>query len=227
MVDATKTDSDFPQPREFDGLGWWIGIPLLRFFFATVFTLCGPYRIRGANRVPKKGPVLILANHRADVDPPFVQLGCPRGIHFMGKSELFDMPVLGWVLRTLEVFPVKRGEADRPALKHAAELLKAGAAVGVFPEGQLTEDGKLQSIKAGVALILRLAPGVPVICFGLKSTEKVLPYGKLIPRPAFRWIEGNWGEPRTFEPKASAEEITQWIEQEFRRLTDEPAPPAQ
>jgi 1-acyl-sn-glycerol-3-phosphate acyltransferase len=176
--------------------------------------------VRGAYRVPRKGPILILANHRADVDPLLVQIACPRNIYFMGKSELFDMPVIGWLLRAVAAFPVKRGEPDRAALRRAADLLKIGEAVCVFPEGQLTETGELQEIKAGVALIIRMAE-CPVICIGLRNTDRIMPYGTLTPRPTLHHVSAMWGEPRRFDRSVPAEEILAWISGQLRELTEE------
>ena len=73
----------------------------------------------------------------------------------MAKSELFDMKIIGKMIRCFQGFPVKRGEPDRASMRHAIELLKMGEVVAVFPEGQLSEDGELQELKAGVALIVR------------------------------------------------------------------------
>jgi 1-acyl-sn-glycerol-3-phosphate acyltransferase len=139
----------------------------------------------------------------------------------MAKSELFDIPVLGRLLRFFGSFPVKRGEPDRAALKTAAQLLKEGKAVAIFPEGELSETGELQELKSGVALIVRLAAGVPVICCGLRNTRLALPYGKVVPRPAFRHMDAVWGETRTFDKNATTEEILGWATQQLRDLTDE------
>jgi len=117
-------------------------------------------------------------------------------------------------------FPVKRGEPDRSALRQAAETAKAGQVVCVFPEGQLSENGQLQELKAGSALVVKLA-GVPVICCGLKRTNAIMPYGKILPRPAFGWVSARWGDVRTFERGESVEDIVAWAEQELRRLIGE------
>ena len=101
------------------------------------------------------------------------------------------------------------------------ELAKAGRVVGIFPEGKLSEDGKLQEIREGAALIIRMSE-VPVICLGIKNTNRIVPYGSLIPRPALCKVTAHWGEPRSFNKDASNEEITSWIEAEFRRLIPEP-----
>lgn len=188
-----------------------------------LFTLLGPFRVFNRNKVPRKGGLIILSNHLADVDPIAVQISCPRPIYFMAKSELFDMPILGRAIKMFRGFPVKRGAPDRAALRRAAATAKAGQAVCVFPEGQLSQDGYLQELRPGPALVVKLA-GTPVICCGLKRTNRIMPYGKLIPRPAFGWVSASWGDVRTFENE-SAEEIIAWAESEIRRLIDEPKHP--
>lgn len=196
----------------------YLAIPLMRAFCWLVFTLLGPFRAPNRKGIPKKGGLIILSNHRADVDPIVVQLACPRPIYFMAKSELFAMPILGRLMRCFRAFPVKRGEPDRAALKTAAAYTHRGQVVCVFPEGQLTETGELQALKPGVALIVRMAEA-QVICCGLKRTDAILPYGKLIPRPALGWVSCAWGEPRTFGKHAKADEVLAWAESELRRLT--------
>jgi 1-acyl-sn-glycerol-3-phosphate acyltransferase len=193
--------------------------PIGRLIFRVGLTLCGRATVRGAYRVPKTGGVLVIPNHRADVDPMLVQMASPRNIHFMAKSGLFSMPVLGTLLRLINVFPVKQGESDRGAIRRAAELLKKGEVVCIFPEGQLTETGELQPIKPGVALIVRMSDP-QVICLGLKNTEYVLPYGKLIPRPTWHKVSAMWGEPRRFPKDTPPEEIMGWIAGQLRELTD-------
>ena len=183
-----------------------------------IFFLFGPYRVKGKYRIPRKGGVLILANHVSDTDPVLVQLACSRPIYFMSKSELFDMRVVGPILRMFRAFPVKRGEPDRAALKLAIALLKAGQAVCVFPEGQLSESGELQELKAGVGLIARQAQ-VPVICVGIRGTNKILPYGSLVPRPALSWVEAIWGEVHSFDSDTEIETIMAWSQGQLRELT--------
>ncbi len=195
-----------------------VAIPAMRLVCWVLFTLLGPFRAVGRNNIPRQGGLLILANHRADVDPIVVQLACPRPIYYMAKSELFTIPILGRIMRWFRAFPVKRGEPDRSSIKRAVAYAHAGQATCLFPEGQLSETGELQELKPGAALIVRMAD-VPVICCGVKNTERILPYGKLLPRPALRWVTCAWGEPRTFERHATTEEIIEWANGELLRLT--------
>ena len=192
----------------------------MRVIAVPLFWILGPVRAIGKYRVPREGGVLILANHLADVDPIVTQIASPRRIFFMAKHELFDMKVLGPFMRWYGAFPIRRGEPDRQALKHAIALLKEGHAVCLYPEGELSESGDLLRILPGAALIIRQS-GVPVICLGIKHTNLIMPYGKFIPRPCFRTVPARWGEPHTFDRKASTEEIVGWIEGQLRELTDQ------
>ncbi|BBO23213.1 MAG: hypothetical protein AMXMBFR19_06560 [Chthonomonadaceae bacterium] len=200
-------------PRQVSGLQLWIA----RIFATPLLWILGPIRVRGGYRVPREGGLLVLCNHRSDIDPVLVQWACRRPIHFMGKSELFEMRGLGRVMRSFGAFAVRRGEPDRAAIRIAVELLKDGRCVCVFPEGQLTEDGDLQEIKPGVALIARMA-GVRSICAGIVGSERILPYGKLIPRPAFGGVEVNWGEPLECGQITQAGEYIAWVEGQLRSL---------
>lgn len=193
-------------------------LPLLRALCWVIMTLLGPLRRYNANRVPKKGGVLILSNHLADIDPIVVQLACKRPVYFMAKSELFEMKGIRYILKLFRAFPVKRGEPDRSSLKHAINLLKEGRAVCVYPEGELSETGELLPLKPGVALIVRQAEAC-VICLGITGSNRVMPYGKTTPRPAFHAIKAKWGEPRCFMKEDSAEAILEWATNELLACT--------
>ena len=189
-------------------------LPIGRFLTWPLFFILGPVRVRHADRVPRTGPLLIVANHRSDSDPVFVQKACPRAMHYMAKRELFSIKVLGWLIRRLNAFPVERDTADRGALRFTAQLLEAGEAVTVFPEGRISPNGQLLPIKSGVALLARQT-GAPVICCRLINTERVIPYGSVWPRPSWRGVEVVWSEPRTFGRDAETEEIMDWVRGEL------------
>ena len=197
-----------------------LALPFLRLFTALIFLVLGPPIVRGSRRVPRNGGLLILSNHISDLDPILVQLACRRTIHFMAKSELFDIKLLGPLIRWFRAFPVKRGEPDRPSLRHAIELLKLGEAVCIFPEGELSETGELLDLQRGAALIVRKA-GVPVICCGLQNTNRILAYGSLRPRISLCFTKAAWGETKSFDLTADAAEILDWAETELKTLTNQ------
>jgi 1-acyl-sn-glycerol-3-phosphate acyltransferase len=93
-----------------------------------------------------------------------------------------------------------------------------GEAVCIFPEGQLSESGLLQPLLPGAALIVRKA-GVPIICCGLRNTNRVMPYRSVVPRPGFCFTYAEWGEPRSFSDDATADEVIGWATQELLRLS--------
>lgn len=193
----------------------WL-FPAVCVFGRLLLQVFGPFRAVDRRRVPRAGGLLILANHISDLDPVVVQAACPRHIHFMAKSELFEMRVLGRVIRWFRAFPVRRGEPDKAAIRRAVELLKSGQAVCVFPEGRLSEDGRLQPILPGVALIARMAEA-RVICCGVRGTQRVIPYGQMAPRPALSWVSAHWGEP--FDVERDAEAFLVRVNDELRRLS--------
>jgi 1-acyl-sn-glycerol-3-phosphate acyltransferase len=205
-----------PYPRAFRA--WQF--PLLRAFGILLLFVLGRFKTFNRNRVPQNGGLLILSNHRSDCDPIAIQVACPRPIRFMGKKELWDMAVVRGFLNWLKAFPINRGEPDKSAIKHSVALLQAGECVGVFPEGQLTETGELLPLKPGIALIVRLS-GAPVICLGLRNTERIVPYGSLLPRPSLKQVTAHWGEPRCFERHADTEQIMAWAQEELTALCSE------
>ena len=214
MSKPSEPSSDF-EAGPHSAFHRWILLPISRLVCWLLFLVLGPLRFQNRRLVPKSGGLLILANHLADVDPVVVQLACPRPIHFMAKSELFEMPILKHIIRAFGAFPVKRGEADRASIKRAVQLLRKGEVVCVFPEGQLSESGELQELKPGIALMARMAE-CQVICCRLRNTNRIMPYGSVIPRPSFRFTPATWSEPTRFGKDSEAAEIVSWAESRLR-----------
>ena len=92
-------------------------------------------KFEGIHNLPKKGAVIIVANHVSAWDPLLVAVGSPRPVHFMAKAELYQNQILARLLNALNAFPVKRGQADRNAIRKALKLLESGKVLGIFPEG--------------------------------------------------------------------------------------------
>ncbi|MBC7292515.1 MAG: (d)CMP kinase, partial [Thermoleophilia bacterium] len=126
--------------------------------------------IEGQEHLPLSGPVVLAANHRSNLDPFFLGVSTPRQIHFMAKAELWKFRPLGWVIDAMGAFPIKRGEADREAVKRALSVLEAGAVLGIFPEGHRQRQGGLGEIHPGIALF-SLRPGVVTVPVVLAGTE--------------------------------------------------------
>ena len=141
----------------------------------TLCRLMGGYQVHGREHIPTQGGAIVCANHVSYLDPPALGAGfTPRRTYFMAKQELFAIPVLGALIRSVYAFPVDRTTTDREAIRHAIELLQAGELLVVFPEGGRSPDGSLQPGNIGPALMATRA-GVPIIPAALKETDKIMP----------------------------------------------------
>jgi len=148
---------------------WRIGFPIFR----AVAAFLVPWRLEGKENIPRSGGYILVANHINWKDPPWIEFAFKRAIRYMGKRELFEVPVVGFVLRSIGAFPVRRGEADRGALQNALAVVAAGQPLGFFPEGHRSESGELIRARPGVAYVGQHsgAPMVPVAVSGTRAAK--------------------------------------------------------
>lgn len=140
-------------------------------------------KIYGAEKVPMTGPLLVVSNHASDFDPPLLSNCVRRPVAYMSKEELFEIPIFSTLIRWYGAYPVKRGRADRAAIRAAEASSKDGWALGIFLEGTRTPDGLIHKPKLGAAMIAKKlqAPILPVSLWG---TEKILAKGSILPKLA-------------------------------------------
>ena len=134
-----------------------------RFMLALGWLLFG-FTVHGAEKVPKEGPLIVAANHRRYADPVFVPMAVPRRIQWMAKKELFVFPFARFFF-FIGAFPVDRQKGGRAALRSALDLLAAGWALGIFPEGTRRKGYDPEDApKSGVAMLATRgdAPVLPV-----------------------------------------------------------------
>ncbi len=134
-------------------------------------------KINGHQNIPDDMGALICPNHFNWLDPLLVAICIKRPVKFMAKYELFQKPILGFILRKIYVYPVKRGEADISAIKHTLRILKDKQLVGIFPEGTRVKGEKLGKANPGIAVfsIKTGSPAIPVLISG-----NYIPFTKLI-----------------------------------------------
>ena len=159
-------------------------------------------KVYGAEHVPVTGGVLLLCNHQSLLDPPCVGVQIRRPASYLAKSELFDVPVFGWVIRRLNAFPVRQGAGDVGAVRETIKRLKEGHVLTIFPEGQRTLTGELQPLQGGFTLIVRKA-GVPIVPVAIDGTFKAWPRGKAMFQPAP--VRVKFGPPMDVEGLKPAE----------------------
>ena len=143
---------------------------------------------RGHENLPAGGPVILAANHLSYMDIFAVSLfadSARRYPVFLAKSSLFTIPVLGGILGRLGQLPVYRGQADAAlVLKQAAELAaRNNACVIFYPEATVTRDPEQWPMvaKIGVAR-LALEQNIPVVPIAHWGAQRILPYGKFVPK---------------------------------------------
>ncbi len=154
---------------------------LCRRLFAICFWLLFRLRIEGREHEPQSGPILAICNHVSAADPFIAGVALRRRARYMAKQELFQYPMLGPFVRSLGSFPVRRGQADRQAIRTALQALARGDVLVMFPEGTRSADGRLMPAEPGAAL-LALRSGAPVLPMAVAGTQHAMPKGRLLPR---------------------------------------------
>lgn len=153
-----------------------------RWLFKAWLWLQCRYRTEGREHLPQP-PYIVIANHVSAADVPLVGIAIPPQVHFMAKEEMLHFAPVGAWVRSVGGFFVKRGEADRSALRAALELLARGKVVGLFVEGTRSPDGRLQPLEEGAAF-LALQARVPVVPVAVIGTHRIMPKGARFPRVA-------------------------------------------
>jgi 1-acyl-sn-glycerol-3-phosphate acyltransferase len=181
---------------------------LARWLVGLAFRLIWRPRVRGLSRIPRQGPVILASNHLSFIDSVVIPLTVPRRVRFLAKAEYFEGHGLRGAanrvfFRLVDAVPVRRdGQRESmAALEAALDVLRAGYAFGIYPEGTRSRDGRLYRGRTGVGW-LALASGAPVVPVALTGTDRMQPVGARLPR--IHRIGVSFGEPVDPAP---------WIEQ--------------
>jgi len=171
-------------------------------FYATARAVVSPVLravlradVRGAEHVPPVGPVVIASNHLSFFDSIVLPAVAPRPITFLAKAEYFTGKGLvgAWnraFFTAAGTIPVDRDEtkAASASLEVALEVLAAGGAFGIYPEGTRSRDGRLYRARTGIGHLV-LSSGAPVVPVALWGTDRIQPVGSRFVRPAKVGVE--------------------------------------
>jgi 1-acyl-sn-glycerol-3-phosphate acyltransferase len=186
--------------------------PALRAAFRPVIT--------GVGNVPRTGPVILAANHLSFADEFFTPMAARRQVHYFAKAEYFTAPglrgrAMAAFFHGLGQVPVERGDTRSAAavIDIGVGVLQQGRALGIFPEGTRSPDGRLYKFRTGVAR-LALRSGAPVVPVGIVGTREVQPPGER------RWhrapVALHFGAPLHFGDRAGDERSVRVL----REVTD-------
>lgn len=149
----------------------YIGIPV---FYLLFFP-----KIIGKKNTKIKGKAVIISNHISMWDPVFISVVFNRQVFWMGKIELFKNIFARFFFHVVKAFPVRRGEGDLPAIRHAFKLLRDGKLFGIFPEGTRIKTGEISRFEPGTSMIA-LKNDAPVVPLYIKGNYKAFRRMKLI-----------------------------------------------
>jgi 1-acyl-sn-glycerol-3-phosphate acyltransferase len=145
----------------------------------TTLTLGWSYRRSGRRSVPAEGPLLIAANHQSYLDPIFISLAVGRPLHFLARKNLFNGGWFEKLIRHYGAVPIERG-FGRDGLSSVVELLRQDKAVLMFPEGERTSTGAMNTLKPGVMMVLEQCE-TPVVPVGVAGAYAMWPRHQMLP----------------------------------------------
>ena len=142
-----------------------------------VFLLRVLYRIKIVNReyIPKTGPVLLVGNHKHNLDFLSVISGTKRTVHFLAKKELMDKH--GWLFGKLGIIPVDRSKKNKKSISDAVNYLKNDEVVGIFPEGTFNKtEYVIKPFKYGAVKIASIS-SCPIVPFAIIGDYRIFRKG--------------------------------------------------
>lgn len=178
------------------------------------------YRVAGAENVPTEGPVIFMSNHQGNFDILTLYQAVPRPFAWLAKEELFKIPVFGHSMARGGYIPIDRSDG-RKALKSlaaAAELIRAGRSVLMFPEGTRSTDGQLLPFKRG-GFILAAKAGVPVVPIAISGSLLINPPRQICLKPGT--ITVRFGTP-IMQENAKAAVLQDQVYSAINALLEEP-----
>lgn len=158
---------------------------LYRICRAAILAACRLYwrvTYEGLDNLPSDGAYVVAPVHRSFIDFGLVAGMTRRRLRYMGKVSLWKYELPGRLFTALGAFPVRRGAADREALRRCIEVIEGGEPLVLFPEGTRRSGPVVEELFEGTSYVAART-GVPILPIGIGGSEKALQKGKRIPRP--------------------------------------------
>jgi 1-acyl-sn-glycerol-3-phosphate acyltransferase len=157
-------------------------------------------RVEGLERVPERGPLLLVPNHDSQWDPVIVGVALRkrRTLRFLARANLWSVFGLAPLLNGMRQIPIERGAGDRQALSNAVAALAAGDAVCIFPEGKLSRGARLQA-RSGVGWLAKACPEARVVLCAVEGTTD---FARFPRRP---WVKVTLFQPESGQPAPGEE----------------------
>ena len=137
----------------------------------SLLRIFGDWEVNGKENVPRKGALIIVANHISDIDAGILNASIPRRVEFMAKADLFQKPILSQLFRAYGAFPISESGKEFYSINHSLHILNRNGAIGIFPEGGKNPTALGQAM-LGSAMIAMIS-GAPILPVGITGTESV------------------------------------------------------
>lgn len=147
---------------------------IVRFPIRVGLGLACSVRVIGEERIPERGSLIVAPNHTSFADPVILQAYFPRHLTYLMTEKYYGLPFLREFFRFWGVVSLREEGWNRDALRRAEEVLAAGRAVAIFPEGAISRDGRIHEARPGIAVLARRA-GAPILPVGIAGPERLLP----------------------------------------------------
>ena len=180
------------------------------------------YDVRGRDRIPREGGVILASNHQSFLDVLLLGAACPRPVRYMARRTLWDHRLLGWLISDWKAIPVDRDRPGKDDLRRVIETARGGEVLALFPEGTRTRDGSIGEMRGGIGFLARRA-GVPVVPVRIAGAFEAWPRGRRLPRPGKVRIE--FGEPVRYAEDMEDRDVSADVRRRVLALLDGPDEP--
>ena len=183
-------------------------------------------RFEGREYVPRSGAFVLSPVHRSNIDTPLMGCVTRRRMHFLGKDSMWKYGWSAWLFTSLGAIPIRRGGADREALRACEAAVRAGEPLVIFPEGTRKTGPVVEEIFEGAAFVA-LRTGVPIVPVGIGGSEAAMPRGTKLLRPVkIRVVIGPPFYPAVRQSgqrvaRREVSELTERLHAELQRLFDQ------
>ena len=137
----------------------------------SVLRIFGDWKVSGRDNVPRKGALIIVANHISDIDALILNASIPRRVEFMAKAELFQNPIISHLSRAYGAFPINENGMEFYSINHSLAILKRNGALGIFPEGAKNPTALGEAMLGST--IIAMKSGASILPVGIIGTESV------------------------------------------------------
>lgn len=194
----------FKNPLNSRGLFRQLGYQLLRISFLLIMKILFKFKVSGLENIPRSKRVIFAGNHTSLMDGVALACAYPGRIYFLVAGSVFEAMFWGWCARRLGYITVRRQGSNKEAIKEAVGILKSGYPVGIFPEGKISCDDKLNEAKTGVAIIAKLAEA-DIIPFAIEGAHEAWPLKRKLPK---RFpVEVRFGKPINVSTYSATQEL--------------------